>query len=340
MMKKHPVKTFLRALLSGALSLLMALSLFGCQKQAQDISPIMTFDPGDPIVDEFYEEHEHGDEPEYDDEQVIDISALESMTEAALVNRYCATFVNVDAEPLVYYVFGLLDDVTYYTDVYEGEVAKETTVIWTSDSDITKYMSCMEYGELYFERGDVYESGKVTRTPEQVDKMVREVLSLHGVPNDNLVFGGKASNAFYDAGENMYYYYVDSLAGLPVSHYNLGIFVMANEDITALSYKNISDEVSVTGDMHQTISAYEAAQKIFELSEEELRFYDDLIFESAQLVYDIVGVKDHPDKGVLTPMWELYTKDNTVLQVDAITGDIIDGLSVPYFTIDQYNGNW
>lgn len=275
---------------------------------------------------------------------VVDVRALMSLNQSWTLSRYAVRYFNPNADDFLYYVFAGKDDVSVYEETYPGEIIDEVTATYASASDDHLYLFCMDYGELYFERGDIYGELDASISDEQADEILREVMQLHGLPTGNLVFGGRAGESLSAGSESAFYYDLQSVDGVPFSSYNLGVFAMLDgPDVVCLSYTNIdAGSMTPTGAPCQTLTGAQAAQVLLDLPEDYLALYDygDLTFEKAELVYDVVRVKGDASKGVLTPLWELTSQNGIIFQIDAITGALLDGASPYCFTQAQWAGQW
>ena len=310
------------------ISSIVALVLIAC-----GIMMIEFFKARNLVDDEGYHDENH--------EFVISVDAFENMTETYQVQRYATAYLNADAEEFLYYVFGAADDVFVYNEIYEGEIITETTNTWTCESDYTKYLFHMEYGELYFERGDISEDRRPGVSDDGADLLIRDVLQMHGLKEENMTFGGSAAGLFTLEKQGTYYYRLSPVNGMDISIYAAGVYaVVGDGDLLALSYRNIEDDIVPIGQPAQTISAKDASQKLFELEMEEFHFDEDLIFTRAELVYDLARVYDNTDKAALVPVWEFSTADNIYFQVDAVTGMVFSGMNENACKIEQWNGEW
>ncbi len=277
------------------------------------------------------------DGPERD--AVLSIEALSGMTETYDVQKYAAKYLNVEAEAFLYYIFGMAEDVYIYEESYDGEVITEITRTWASESDYTRYLFHLEFGQLYFERGDIEEVGRPGVRAERAESLIREVLQLHGAKDGNLIFDESGRELFPGEREDVFCLRLEPIDGLRVSLSSLGVSaIISNGDVIAMSYLNLEGELRPVGEAAQTLSAWDAAQSLFKLEQEDLNFYGDLIFERAELVYDAFRVKGDAEKAVLAPVWELYTDDNGYFQIDAITGEIISGMEDHAYNIEEWTG--
>ena len=296
------------------------------------------------LVVELFRARSLTDSEDYHDEDreiTISVEAFRNMTETREVQRYAATFLNVDAEEFLYYVFGMADDVFLYEEEFEGDVITENTRMWSCESDYTKYLFGMEHGELYFERGDISTDAKPGMTDAAADAMIRDVLQLHGVFDGNMIFEGSAAGLFTLEKQGTYYYRLSPVDGMNISIYSAGIYaVIGNGDLLALSYRNIGGGIEASGQPAQVISARDAANKLNDMDPADFQTDTDLIFTKAELVYDLARVYDNPEKVALVPVWEFSTDDNVYFQVDAVSGTVFSGMNANACNIEQWNGEW
>ncbi|MGI5900063.1 MAG: hypothetical protein ACOX8S_09125 [Christensenellales bacterium] len=277
------------------------------------------------------------DGPERD--AVLSIEALSAMKDAYDVQKYAAKYLNVDAEAFLFYVFGMAEDVYIYEESYDGEVITEITRTWASEGDYSRYLFHLEFGELYFERGDIEEAGRPGVRADRAESLIREVLQLHGLRDNNLIFQEDGGKLFPGERDDVFYFSLEPVDGLKVSLSNLGISAIVSAgDVLAMSYLNLEGELRPIGEAVRTLSAWEAAQSLLELEQEDINFYGDLIFKRAELVYEAFRVVGDAEKAVLAPVWELYTDDNGYFQLDAVTGEIISGMEEHAYNINEWMG--
>jgi len=251
---------------------------------------------------------------------------------------YAATFCNADPEPLVYYVFGAADDVTFVDESFTTGVVEIDSTSWQSEQHPDLYLYSEEYGELYFTRGDIFQEYKAERSAEDVGADVLDVLAQHGLKCDNLTYGGSAVGTFEGAGETNYYFALNPIGDIPVSPYTSGVYVMTDgADIIGMSYINIEDNRTELGEV-TTLSIGEAVLGVYQIDPNILAMYEPINFVDARLAYEVVRVANETDKCVLIPVWEFAADSGVVFQVDAVSGVPFDGIVEHSFTLAQWEG--